>query len=1062
MNNLGVLSIRQPVLACVMSLLLLIVGGLAMLALPISEYPDVVPPTVVVTASYPGANAQTVADTVAAPIEQEVNGTEGMLYMSSQSTSDGRMVLTVTFRLGTDPDRAQVLVQGAVNGALPRLPEEVRRFGVTTRKLALDRLMIIFVYSPDDSYDQLYVSNYALRQVREELLRIDGIGDIDMQGARDYAMRIWLDPDRMAALDITAEDIVRAVQSQNTQVAGGLVAEPPVSGPAFQPSLTFRGRLDRPDEFESIVIRASREGRLLRLRDVGRVELGAASYTTTSTLQGRPAVALAITQRPGSNALATAQLIRSSLARIEEHFPPGIRADIAYDPTRFVGESVHELVRTIGEAVALVVLVVLVFLQNWRATIIPVLAIPVSLIGCFGVMVALGFTLNVLTLFGLVLAVGIVVDDAIVVVENVDRHLRDTPSPQHAAIATMQEVGGALVSIALVLGAVFVPTAFLDGIAGRFFLQFAVTIAVATALSCFCSLTLSPALASLMLRRPPPPSQRSRSRAARAVRWLSHGFNIAFERLARLYGRLVRRLTRHVLPMLLLYAGLIGAVGWILATAPRGFLPAQDRGYAVISISLPGGASLARTSEIVERAAAIAREVPGVASVSAIAGISGTTNTAASDEGMVTPVFAPWSERLPHGQTASFIVRELRRRLAVLADASVVVIPPPTVPGLGAGIGFALRLEDRTGRGTQILAAATRELVHELSRTPGLTAVYSPFRIDSPQIAVEIDRARAEMLGVSAERLSQSIETMFGSSYINDFTAYGRNWRVVAQAAPEFRRTPEDLSRLRTRNEAGQMVPLASVLTFRDVTGPPRVPRYNLYPSAEIAGETAAGLGSASAIRLVERVARRVLPDGIGYEWTDLSYEQSQAGNAGLMIFPLCVIFVYLVLAAQYGSWSLPFAVILIVPMCLLTSTLGVRMAGLEVTVLTQIGFVVLVGLAAKNAILIVEFARVLEERGRSAAEAVAEACRLRLRAILMTSLAFILGVLPLVISTGAGSEMRRAVGTAVFFGMLGVTVFGLIFTPIFYVLIRRLSGSTDPSPMRKPRETIAMPEMAK
>ena len=1061
MNNLGILSIRQPVLACVMSLLLLIVGGLALLSLPISEYPNVVPPTVVVTANYPGANAQTVADTVASPIEQEVNGTEGMLYMSSQSTSDGRMVLTVTFSLGTDPDRAQVLVQGAVNGALPRLPEEVRRFGVTTRKLALDRLMIIFVTSPDQSFDQLYVSNYALRQVRDELLRIDGIGDIDMQGARDYAMRIWLDPDRMAALGITAEDVVAAVVAQNTQVAGGLLAEPPVADQAFQPSLTFRGRLDRPEEFENIVIRATRDGRLLRVRDVGRVELGAASYTTNSTLNGRPAVALAITQRPGSNALATAQIIRDTMARIEQHFPPGIKAEIAYDPTRFVGQSVTELVHTIAEAVALVVLVVLVFLQNWRSTIIPVLAIPVSLIGTFGVMVALGFTLNVLTLFGLVLAVGIVVDDAIVVVENVDRHLRDTPSPQDAATATMQEVGGALVSIALVLGAVFVPTAFLDGIAGRFFLQFAVTIAVATALSCFCSLTLSPALASLMLKRPPPPALRSRSRAARMLRWLSENFNIRFDRLARGYGRLVRRLTRHVLPMLALYAGLIGAVVWILWTAPQGFLPTQDRGYAVVSISLPGGASLERTTEIVERAAAIAREIPGIASVSAIAGLSGTTNTAASDEGMVTPVFAPWSERLPQGHTAGWIVRELRRRLAVLADASVVVIPPPTVPGLGTGAGFALRLEDRTGRGTAILEAATRELVHELSRTPGLTAVYSPFRIDSPQLAVDIDRARAEMLGVSAQRLSQSLETLLGSSYINDFTAYGRNWRVVAQAAPEFRRTAADLARLRTRNEAGEMVPLASVLTIRDVTGPPRVPRYNMYPSSEISGETTAGLGSSAAIRVVERVAQRVLPDGIGFEWTDLSFEQSESGNTGLMIFPLCVLFVYLVLAAQYGSWSLPFAVILIVPMCLLTSTLGVRMAGEEVTVLTQIGFVVLVGLAAKNAILIVEFARNLEEAGRSAAEAVAEACRLRLRAILMTSLAFILGVLPLVISDGPGAEMRRAVGTAVFFGMLGVTVFGLIFTPIFYVVIRRLSGSTDPSPMKKQREGMVMAAMA-
>ena len=1037
--------------------MLLIVGGLSLLSLPISEYPDVAPPTVVVTTTYPGASAQVVADTVAAPIEQEVNGTEGMLYMSSQSTSDGRMVLTVTFGLGTDPDRAQVLVQAAVAGAAPRLPEEVRRYGVTTRKLATDRLMVIFVTSPDGSYDQLYVSNYALRQVRDELLRIDGIGDIDMQGARDYGMRIWLDPGRMAANDVIAEDIEAAVRAQNAQVAGGQIAEPPVADQAFQPNLTFRGRLDDPAEFEQIVIRSDAQGRLLRINDVGRVELGAVSYTTTSSLQGRPAVALAITQRPGSNALDTARIIRTTLARIARDFPAGITAEIAYDPTRFVAESVHELVQTIGEAVFLVVLVVLLFLQNWRAATIPILAIPVSLIGTFGVMMALGFTLNVLTLFGLVLAVGIVVDDAIVVVENVDRHLQRGLGPRDAAFATMQEVGGALISIALVLCAVFVPTAFLEGVTGRFFRQFAVTIAVATALSCFCSLTLSPALASLLLRdeevaeqeRPP------RRRRLAVIRWLLDGFNTAFDRLAEAYGRLTRRLAGVALRMLLLYALLIAGAAALLATAPQGFIPAQDRGYAVVSIELPGGASLARTTAVLEQAAEIARGIPGIASVSALAGISGTTNTAAGNQGMLTPVFAPWSERLPNGQSAAWILRELRRRLAVLQEASVLVIPPPAVPGLGSGAGFALRLEDRTGRGTAVLAAATEALVAALRRTPGLTGVYSPFRVDSPQVAVDIDRARAEMLGVAVARLSQTLETLLGSTYINDFTAYGRNWRVIAQAAPEFRRTAADLARLQTRNAQGQMVPLANVMSFRDVTGPQRVPRYNLYPSAEIAGETLPGTGSTAAIAIVERVARRVLPDGIGFEWTDLSFEQTQSGNAGLLVFPLCVLFVYLVLAAQYGSWSLPFAVILIVPMCLLTSTLGIRLLGQDVNILTQIGFVVLVGLAAKNAILIVEFAQQREDEGESPVDAVVAACRLRLRAILMTSLAFILGVLPLVVSTGAGAEMRRAVGSAVFFGMLGVTLFGLVFTPVFYLAIRRLAGSRR-SPLRAMRQTYA------
>ena len=1035
-------------LACVLSLLLLIVGGLSLLSLPISEYPDVAPPTVVVATNYPGASAQTVADTVATPIEQEVNGTEGLLYMSSQSTADGRMTLTVTFRLGTDPDRAQILVQGAVAGALPRLPEDVRRWGVTTRKLATDRLMVIFVTSPDSSYDQLYVSNFALRQVRDQLLRIDGIGDIDMQGARDYAMRIWLDPGRMAATGVTAEDVIAAVQAQNAEVAGGQLAEPPVADQAFQPNLSFRGRLADPAEFENIVIRGSAGGQLLRLRDIGRVEIGAASYTTASTLQGKPAVALAVTQRPGSNALATAREIRARLAGITATFPPGITAEIAYDPTRFVAESVHELTVTIAEAVALVVLVVLVFLQNWRAATIPILAIPVSLIGTFGVMMALGFTLNVLTLFGLVLAVGIVVDDAIVVVENVDRHLRDEPSVKKAAMTTMQEVGGALVSIALVLCAVFVPTAFLEGITGQFFRQFAITIAVATALSCFCSLTLSPALASLILRRHRPHRGAPPGRVSQALTWFFGRFNRGFDALAGWYAALTRGLSRFMLPMLLLYALLIAGAGALLATTPQGFVPAQDRGYAIVAIELPSGASLARTTAVVERAAAIAREVPGIASVSALAGVSGATNTAGSNQGMLTPVFAEWPERLRAGQTAATIYRELRRRLAVLQDATVLVIPPPAVPGLGSGAGFALRLEDRTGRGTAVLASAAEELVAALRRMPGLRDVYSPFRVDAPLLAVEIDRTRAELLGVPVARLSQGIETLFGSSYVNDFTAYGRNWRVVAQAAPEFRRLADDLSRVHVRNAEGSMVPLANVMTLRDVVGPQRVPRYNMYPTAEIAGEIRPGVGSAAAMAAIARQAGRLLPDGIGFEWTDLSFQQTESGNAGLWVFPLCVVFVYLVLAAQYGSWSLPFAVILIVPMCLLTSTLGVRLLGQDVNILTQIGFVVLVGLAAKNAILIVEFAQQREDEGATPLEAVVEACRLRLRAILMTSLAFILGVLPLVIASGAGAEMRRAVGVAVFFGMMGVTAFGLLFTPVFYLAIRRMVGHRR-SPLR-------------
>jgi hydrophobe/amphiphile efflux-1 (HAE1) family protein len=1003
---------------------------------------------VVVRAVFPGANPRVIAQTVATPLEEQINGVENMLYMSSQATADGAMALTVTFKIGTNPEVAETAVQNRVNRALPRLPDIVRQVGVTTEKSSPDLTMVVHMVSPDNRYDALYLRNYATLNVRDELLRIPGMGSVLTFGSGDYAMRIWLDPRRMALAGITAEDLITAVQSHNAQIAGGQIAEPPAGGQAFQPSVTFRGRLADPAEFEAIVLRTAADGRLLRLRDVGRAELGAASYSTVSTLQGRPAVALAVTQRPGSNSLATAAEIRRTLAGITRDFPPGIVAEIAYDPTQFVAESVHELVKTIAEAIALVVLVVLLFLQNWRAAMIPILAIPVSLIGTFAVMSAAGFTLNVLTLFGLVLAVGIVVDDAIVVVENVDRRLRDGAVPRQAALDTMAEVGGALASIALVLGAVFVPTAFLDGVTGRFFRQFAVTISVATALSCFCSLTLSPALASLILRRDPqqpqpgaPPQGLGVSHLGRLIERFVAGFNRGFDWLAARYAGFVRWLAPRVGRMLLAYGALIGVTLWLLGTAPQGFLPSQDRGYAVVSVALAPGAALDRTADVVARAAGIARGIPGIASVSALAGISGTTGTAASDAGMLTAVFAPADERQPRGQSAEWLMAELRARLDVLQEAEILVLPPPPVPGLGNGAGFALRLEDRTGRGNAVLAAATTDLVAALQATPGLAGVYSPFRIDAPQIFVEVDRTRAETLGVPMARLGQAIETLLGSSYINDFTAFGRNWRVVAQAAPEFRATAADLARLHARNDQGQMVPLANFMSLRDSTGPQRVIRYNLYPAAEVVGEVRRGTGSAAAHARVEAVARRVLPDGIGSEWTELSYEQTQGGNSGLLVFPLCVLFVYLVLAAQYGSWSLPFAVILIVPMCLLASTLGVRAFGQEINILTQIGFVVLVGLAAKNAILIVEFARQQEDAGVSAVEAVVRACQLRLRAILMTSLAFILGVLPLVVSVGPGAEMRRAVGTAVFFGMLGVTLFGLLFTPVFYLAIRRLGG---------------------
>jgi len=1053
--NVGRLSIEQPVLAIVLSIFVLIVGALAYIGLPVSEYPEVAPPTVVVSAAYPGASAETVADTVATPIEQEINGVEDMLYMYSQSTSDGRLNLTVTFKLGTDLDKAQVLVQNRVAVAEPRLPEEVRRAGVVTRKNSPDLMMVIFLRSPDDTYDQLYISNYALRQVRDKLLRLDGVGDISVFGAREYSMRVWLDPDKIAKLGMTGPDVVTAIQSQNTQVAGGQLGEPPIANVAFQTNLVFTGRLSKPEEFENIVIKAGADGRISRLKDVARIEIGALSYTTNSFLARKPAVALAIAQRPGSNALATADRIKSTIASLARDFPKGLEYDIAYNPTDFIAESVGELIKTIYEAVILVVIVVIVFLQRWRAALIPILAIPVSLVGTFAVMAALGFSINNLSLFGLVLAVGIVVDDAIVVVENVERHLTLGLDPKAAAIRTMDEVGGALFSIALVLCAVFVPTAFLDGLSGQFFRQFAVTIAVATAISLFCSLTLSPALSSLILRAHGASrgahlgdGPRKRTAAPLApVEMFFQAFNRGFDWLADSYGRWVSAILKGRVLMLGVYVLLIAGTLGLLMITPKGFIPNQDRGYVIIAIQLPGGASLARTTEIVKRVENIALATPGIDRAPAFAGFSGATRTISPAAAAIFARFEEWPKRAGRGLTSDKIAANLRQQLGQIDEAFILVISPPSVPGIGTGGGFAMRVEDQSGRGPALLAAATNDLVNAARRVPGLVGVFSPFAVNTPQLYVEVDRARAQMLSVPITNVTKTIETYFGSSYVNDFNVLGRTYRVVAQADTPFRESAEDLMNLRTRNTNGSMVPLGSLIRVEDRTGPDRVPRYNLYPAAEISGEILPFLSSAQAIATLEALAREVLPDGVTYEWTDLSYQQTTQGNAGLLIFPLCVLFVYLVLAAQYGTWILPLSILAIVPMCVFAAVLGVRFMGQDVNILTQIGFLVLVGLAAKNAILIVEFAKQREGEGLDATAAVIEACRIRLRPILMTSFAFILGVLPLLLSQGAGSEMRQAVGTAVFFGMLGVTAFGLVFTPVFYVTIRRLMTGTGRLP---------------
>ncbi len=1034
--------IQRPIFASVIAIFIVILGWLAYQRLAVAQFPEVAPPTVTVTASYPGANAQIVADTVATPIEQEINGVENMLYMSSQSTADGNVAITVTFELGTNLDLAQVLVQNRVAVATPRLPAEVRQTGVVVKKNTPDILMVVHMISPDNSYDQLYISNYALLQVRDVLARVKGVGAVNLFGVREYSMRAWLDPAKISSLGMTATEVISALQEQNIQVAGGALGQPPVSNDqAFQTSLQLRGRLVKPEEFGEIVVKTGADGRFTRLRDVARVELGALDYSTNGFLDGKPAVVLVVSQTPGANALSVANSVQDSMAELSKGFPKGIEYKIAYNPTEFIQHSVDELIKTIFEAVALVVIVVLVFLQTWRATIIPVVAIPVSLIGTFFVMSLFGFSINNLTLFGLVLAVGIVVDDAIVVVENVERKIEHGFSPREAAFSTMDEVGVALISIALVLCAVFIPTAFLQGIVGQFYRQFALTIAVATVLSAFNSLTLSPALCAIVLKSREEKERKPRIDLSIFTNWFFAGFNRVFGALEYAYAAVVRRIVRVTPLMLLIYAGLIGLAAQLFVTVPQGFIPQQDQGYIILSFSLPSGASLARTSEVIRRAEDIVLSTPGFAHTASFAGFSGATRTNAPDTGAVFAVLKPFEERAREGLSADTLVGVLRAKLAQIKEANIFVIAPPSIRGVGTGGGFSMYIEDRRGRGLQTLTQTAYELMGAANKTKGLKAVFTTFTANTPQVFVDVDRVRAQMLDVPLQNVFDTLRIYLGSAYVNDFNAFGRTYRVTAQADAPYRLDKAAISQLKVRSARGAIVPLGSLVTFREIAGPQRVPRYNLYPAIEMMGTTAAGVSSGQGIKLMQDVAARTLPDGITYEWTDLSYQETHQGTPAIIIFGLAVLFVYLALAAQYESWTLPLAIILIVPMCLLSAMLGVWSHGADVNILTQIGFVVLVGLAAKNAILIVEFAVQLEEHGRNRFDAAVEACKLRLRPILMTSFAFTLGVVPLYIATGAGSEMRVALGTAVFYGMLGVTFFGLIFTPVFYVVIRGLFG---------------------
>ncbi len=1040
--RLAHIFIDRPILATVLSVFVTLVGLGALAILPVAQYPEIVPPTVQVTTTYPGASAEIVSRTVATPLEQEINGVENMLYMSSQSTGDGKLTITVTFQIGTDLNVAQMLTQNRVQDALPRLPEDVQRLGVLVRKSTPNILLAVHLMSPDSSRDDLYMSNYATLHVKDALARLPGVGDVQLFGARDYAMRIWLDPDKVAAHNLNAGEVLSALRAQNVQVSAGVLNQPPVpSHEAYQLNVQTLGRLSTPEQFVNIVLKSDAEGRVTRLSDVGRVEIGAADYGSTAFMDRGPGIPLLIFAQPGANSLAVEHEVQSTMESLAKDFPPGLDYKIIYDPTIFVGKSVHEVIITIFVAILLVVGVVILFLQSWRASMIPVIAIPVSLIGTFSVLYALGISLNNLSLFGLVLAVGIVVDDAIVVVENVERNLRAGMTPAMAAHKTMDEVGGALISIALTLCAVFVPSAFLSGITGQFFRQFAVTIAASTVISCFVSLTLSPALCAVLFKAHEPTGRARAKGLGRLLRAGFNGFNRGFESLSNTYGRLTRRLVQVAGVVLVIYALLIGLAGVQFSRTPTGFIPEQDQGYLITVLQLPPGATLDRTEAVVKRATDIILTTPGVEHVAPFAGLDATTFTVASNDGTIFSGLPSLYNHSIDGVTATTVLADLRRRLSVIQDAYVLTIPPPPVQGLGSAGGFKMMLQDRGGLGSEALARAAQTLVGAANRDPDFAGVFTLFSTGSPSVYTDIDREKAEKVGLTPTDVFSTLQVYLGSQYVNDFNYLGRIYEVIAQADGSFRRDANDIQRLKVRNTSGEMVPIGTVARLRNETAPYRVPRYDLFPAAEVMGVAAPGVATGTALHRMEELAHQVLPPGIGFEWTELAFQQQQRGTPTLLVFGAAALLVFLVLAAQYESWKLPLAVVLIVPMCLLASVTGLLARGMSIDVLAQIGFVVLVGLAAKNAILIVEFARQAEEAGATAAEAAVRAARTRLRPILMTSFAFILGVAPLVIATGAGSEMRQSLGTAVFSGMLGVTGFGLLFTPVFYTVVRRIGG---------------------
>lgn len=1037
--NISSFFIARPIFAAVLSLFIFIAGFIALWHLPISEYPEVVPPTISVMAQYPGANPETIAQTVSSPLEEQINGVENMLYMSSTATSDGMVNLTVTFKLGTDPDKAQQLVQNRVNQALPRLPDIVKQIGVSTLKSA-DLTMVVHILSPKERYDMLYLANFSNLNIKDRLMRINGVGQVQMFGGSNYAMRIWLDPQKVAVRNLSANDIVASIREQNSDVAVGVVGGSPQSNPVdLQLSINAKGRLQTPEEFGEIVIKVSQDGAVTKLKDVSRIELGAEQYALRSLLNNKPAVALAVFQAPGSNALELSNNVRKTMAELKENFPEDIDYSIVYDPTEFVRDSIKAVIKTLLEAVCLVVIVVILFLKTWRASIIPLLAVPVSIVGTFALMLALGFSINALTLFGLVLAIGIVVDDAIVVVENVERNIEKGLSPKDAAYQAMREVSGPIIAISLSLIAVFVPIAFISGLTGQFYRQFALTIAISTAISAVNSLTLSPAMAAILLKGHNEPKDRLTKFMDKNLGWLFNGFERLFKTGAKNYSSKVMSSFKHKIKAIVVYVILIAATFFCFKFVPTDYIPGQDKQYLIAFAQLPYGSSLDRSEAVIRKMSEIGMNTKGVANAVAFPGLSINGFTNSSSAGIVFFPLDEFAERKSPDLEAGAIAGKLNSQFSQIKDAFIAVFPPPAILGLGTIGGFKLQIQDRADLGNEALFKVINEVQQKAWQTKELAGVFSGFQINVPQIFIDVDRVKAKQLGVNIKDIFQTLQIYLGSLYVNDFNKFGKTYQVIVQADGNFRANIDDIGKLKLLNNRGQTVQLGSLVTVKQSYGPELAMRYNAYRTAEINGGPALGYSSGEAQKAIEQILKDTLPKGMSYEWTELKYQEILAGNTALWVFPLCVLFVFLVLAAQYESLHLPLAVIMIVPMCLLSAIFGVWISGGTNNIFTQIGLIVLVGLACKNAILIVEFARELELEGRTIVQAAKEAAFLRLRPILMTSLAFIMGVLPLVISTGAGAEMRRAIGVTVFSGMLGVTIFGIFLTPIFYVILRTI-----------------------